>query len=133
MVAKIVKISGGKIMPIRDFNLEWFCANPSICMIAKRGSGKSWVCRSIIKHFRNLPGGVIIAPTDKMNSFYGKFFPDLYIHYEYSSELLEQILRRQELVIQKCIDNYHKGKKVDPRAFLIMDDCLASKGSWMND
>src|SRR4029078_8504605 len=26
-----------------------------------------------------------------------------------------------------------QGKKVDPRAFLIMDDCLASKGTWMND
>ena len=133
MVAKEIKITGGKTMPIRAFNLDWFCQNPSICMIAKRGGGKSWVCRAIIKHFKYLPGGVIIAPTDKMNCFYGKFFPDIYIHYEYTSEILERILARQEAMIEKCKNNYSKGKKVDPRAFLIMDDCLASKGNWMND
>ena len=34
----------------------------SICMIAKRGSGKSWVCRAIIQHLSHIPGGIIIAP-----------------------------------------------------------------------
>ena len=78
----------GKSLPMREFKLEWMVENPSICMIAKRGSGKSWVCRSILKHFRNIPGGVIISPTDKMSSFYGDFFPELFIHYEYKTELI---------------------------------------------
>lgn len=133
MVAKEIKINGGRSMPVREFKLEWFCANPSICMIAKRGGGKSWICRAIIKHFKYLPGGVIIAPTDKMNCFYGKFFPDIYIHYEYNSDTLQRILTRQEMIVEKCKDKYAQGKKLDPRAFLIMDDCLASKGTWMND
>lgn len=130
---KEIKLVGGKSMPIRDFKLEWFCQNPSICMIAKRGSGKSWVCRAIIKHFNYLPGGVIIAKTERMSCFYGKFFPDSYIHYEYKSEILERLLWRQEKIIEKCVAAYERGKKVDPRAFLVMDDCLASKGTWMND
>jgi len=133
MVAKEIKLAGGKSMPIRDFKLEWFCPNPSICMIAKRGSGKSWVCRAIIKHFNYLPGGVIIAKTERMSCFYGKFFPDSYIHYEYKSDILENLLYRQEMIIEKCKEAYKRGKKVDPRSFLVMDDCLASKGTWMND
>ena len=36
-------------------------------------------------------------------------------------------------MIEKCIDKYKIGKKVDPRSFILMDDCLASKGTWMND
>ena len=67
-------LPGGNVMPIRDFKFKWFCDSPTICMIAKRNSGKSWVCRCILKHFSYLPGGVIIAPTDRMSSFYGKFF-----------------------------------------------------------
>lgn len=133
MVAKEIKLNGGKSMPIREFKLEWLSLNPSICMIAKRGSGKSWVCRSIIKHFSYLPGGVIIAKTEKMSCFYGNFFPDIYIHYEYKSEILDNLLYRQELIIEKCKKKYTVGKKIDPRAFLVMDDCLSSKGTWMND
>jgi len=133
MVAREIKVSGGKSLPVREFKLEWFSHNPAIVMIAKRGSGKSWVCRAIIKHFSYLPGGVIIAKTERMSCFYGKFFPDTFIHYEYKSEILENLLYRQEQMIEKCIQKYKHGKKVDPRAFLVMDDCLASKGTWMND
>lgn len=133
MQTKEIKLSGGKTFPIKEFKLESFNMNPSICMIAKRRSGKSWVCRSILKHYENIPCGIIIAKTEKMNCFYGKFFPDLYIHYEYKSEILENLLYRQEQMIEKCIKYYQRGKKVDPRTFLVMDDCLASKGTWMND
>jgi len=133
MSAKEIKLVGGNTMPIREFKLEWFAPNPSICMVAKRGSGKSWVCRAILKHFNYLPGGMIISKTEKMSCFYGEFFPDTYIHYEYKSELIENMLNRQQQMVDKCREKYKQGKKVDPRIILVMDDCLASKGTWMND
>lgn len=133
MSTKEISLTGGRTMPVRDFKLEYFCANPAICMIAKRGSGKSVVCMAIINHFNYLPGGIIISPTDKMSCFYGNFFPQLYIHYQYKSEILESLLYRQRMIIKKCKKRYKSGKKVDPRAFLVMDDCLASKGTWMSD
>lgn len=120
-------------LPVKEFKLEQMCPNPSICMLAKRASGKSWVCRAILKHFTYLPGGLIISPTERMSSFYGKFFPQTYIHYEYSSDVLDSLLKRQRDMINKSIIHYKRGKKVDPRAFLLMDDCLASKGTWMKD
>jgi len=123
----------GKSLPINEFKLDSLSLNPSICMIAKRRSGKSWVCRAILKHYDYIPGGVIIAKTEKMSSFYGKFFPDIYIHYEYKTEILDNLLFRQREMIKKCKKYYRMGRKVDPRAFLVMDDCLASKGTWMND
>lgn len=68
-----------------------------------------------------------------MNPFYGRFFPELYLHYEYKSETIQRILARQQLMLDKYRSNATKGKKVDPRAFLIMDDCLSSKGEWVAD
>lgn len=132
MTIKNIKLDGNAL-PIREFKLDTMCSNPSICMIAKRGSGKSWVSRDIIHHFKDIPGGVIISPTDRMSSFYGKFFPELYIHYQYSSDIIENILNRQREIIDKSKEKAKLGKKVDPRAILVMDDCLSSKGTWAKD
>jgi len=102
-------------------------------MVASRGSGKSYVTRDIIQSHNDIPGGIIISPTDRMSSFYGKFFPDVYIHYKYSSEIIETMLARQTEIIEKAKEKAKLGKRVDPRAILVMDDCLASKGSWAKD
>lgn len=133
MATQEIKILNGPSLQLKEFKLASMGPNPSICMIAKRASGKSWLCRNIIKNYMHLPGGVIISKTERMNPFYGKFFPDLYIHYEYTSEKINRVLERQRQIIEKCKEKHKQGKKVDPRAFIIMDDCLASKGSWMND
>jgi hypothetical protein len=132
MVVKEISIGGAKV-PIREFKLDWMCEDPSVCMIAKRGNGKSWVCRDMLRQFDDIPGGVIISPTDKMSSFYGKFFPELYIHYEYKSEILENILHRQSKIIDKQKEKEARGRKINPHALLLMDDCLSDKGSWKHD
>lgn len=106
---------------------------PSIVMIAKRGSGKSWVVRAILNHFRDIPVGLIISPTDRMNVFYGDFFPDSYIHYSYKSEIIEKLLARQQQMIDKQKEKQAQGKNLDTRAFIVMDDCLGQKGSWVRD
>lgn len=120
-------------LPIKTFKLSQFVTDPAIIMIAKRGSGKSWVVRALLEFFKDIPAGLIIAPTDRMNSFYGKFFPDSYIHYEYKSEIIQNVLSRQTAIIQKEKEKKAQGKKIDPRAFIVMDDCLGQKGSWVRD
>jgi hypothetical protein len=128
-----IKMRGGDSLPVRQFKLQEMVENPSIIMIAKRGSGKSWVTKAIMMHFNKIPCGVVIAPTDRMNSFYNDFFPDTYIHYEYKSELIVKILDRQTQMIDKQRIKKQQGKNLDPRTFIIMDDCLGDKKSWVRD
>lgn len=134
-ITKDITIGGNKSLQIKQFLLENMIENPAIVMIAKRASGKSWVCRAILKHFRDIPAGIIIAPTERMANppFYSEFFPDSYIHYEYKSEIIEKLLYRQHCMIEKQIDAQKEGRIIDPRAFILMDDCLSKKGSWMKD
>lgn len=120
-------------LPIKRFEFTQFEANPTIIIIAKRGSGKSWIVRAIIKHFQKVPAGIIISPTDLMSSFYGDFFPESFIFYEYKSEIIEKLLLRQQKIIEKAKIKAKEGKIIDTRAFLIMDDCLSDKGTWAND
>jgi hypothetical protein len=136
MASKDIELNvGGKLdkLPIKTFNFSQFVEDPAIIMIAKRGSGKSWVVRALLEYFKDIPAGMIIAPTDRMNSFYGKFFPDTYIFYDYKSEIIEKVLLRQQNIIEKAKKKLKEGKHIDSRAFLIMDDCLGQKGSWARD
>lgn len=118
---------------ILEFKLSQMVNDPSIVMIAKRGSGKSFVSRDIVYHYRRMPGGVVIAPTDRMNSFYKFFFPDLFIHYDIKEIILKKILIRQLMMVHKAQVKEKQGKKVDPSCILIMDDCLSRKKSWAKD
>ena len=130
-----VMIGGDKKLQIREFKLDSMVENPAIVMIAKRASGKSWICRDILRNFKDIPVGLIIAPTEKMSDppFYSDFFPDSYIHYQYKSEIIERMLYRQDVMIEKQKEKAKDGKLIDPRGFILMDDCLSKKSSWMKD
>lgn len=131
---KDVEMRDGNKLPIRQFKLEDMVINPAIIMIAKRGSGKSWVVRAVMHHFRDIPCGIIIAPTDRMNPFYNIFFPDSYIHFSYKTEVIQKMLERQTKIIEKSkIRKENGGKPLDARSYIVMDDCLSSKGTWMRD
>lgn len=130
MTKKTISMDGiEKPVEFTEFNLNEMVENASIVIIAKRGSGKSWVCKALIQEFqrRNIPAGIVVSPTDKMNRFYADFFAESYIHQGYSDKVFSRILERQEIMI----DKEKSGKKVDPRIFVIMDDCLGEKGKWL--
>lgn len=136
VISKDIDINtGGKCdrLPIKGFTLDMFVKNPSIVMVAKRGSGKSYNVRAILNYFKDIPAGIIIAPTDKMNCFYGDFFPNTYIFYEYKTEIIEKVLTRQQAIIDKQKEKLKLGKDIDTRCFVVMDDCLGQKGAWIRD
>ena len=108
--------------------------NPRIAIIAKSGSGKSWVIRDILLYLQSIPCGTIIAPTDKMTKFYDDFFPASFIHHEFREDIIPRLLARQKMILEKNDRRKRKGEKLlDPRTFLIMDDCMSSKHLWLKD
>lgn len=115
-------------------NSEGEFINPRICMIAKSGSGKSWVVRNIMYYMREIPCGTVIAPTDKMTKFYDDFVPTCFIHHEYKPAVIPRVLERQKMMLKMNEARVEQGKaKKDPRAFLIMDDCMSAKHLWLKD
>lgn len=131
----------GQVLPIKEFNLDSLIyksdktfLNPRICIIAKSNSGKSWVIREIMKKMSDIPAGVIIAPTDRLNKFYDEIFPPPFIHHEYKPEIMEKLLKRQDKIIEKNNQRLKNGKKpLDTRVLFIMDDCMSAKKQWAED
>jgi hypothetical protein len=70
---------------------------PVIVLIGRRDTGKSYLVKDILYHHRNVPIGTVISGTEAGNGFYNKIVPKLFIHDEYNSILIENILRRQKI------------------------------------
>ena len=112
----------GQILMLEQFNLDRLVyksskdrsyLNPRICIIAKSNSGKSWVIREIMKRMNDIPAGVVIAPTDRLNKFYDTIYPPSFIHHEYKPEIMERLLKRQDMLIDKNLKRIKDGKKIN--------------------
>ena len=107
---------------------------PVIVMIGRRDTGKSYLVRDLLFYHQDIPIGTVISGTEAGNGFYSEHVPKLFIHHEYNTVLIENILRRQKAVLKqvnKDIETYRRST-IDPRAFVILDDCLYDQ-SWTRD
>ena len=107
---------------------------PVVVLIGKRDTGKSFLVRYLLWYQQEIPIGTVISGTEEGNGFYGKMVPRLFIHNEYNSAIIENILKRQRTVlkqVKKEMDAY-KRSSIDPRAFVILDDCLYDN-TWSRD
>jgi hypothetical protein len=107
---------------------------PVIVMIGRRDTGKSVLERDLLYFHQDIPIGTVISGTEAGNGFYAKLVPKLFIHEEYNSVIIENILRRQKVVmkqVNKDIETY-KRTSIDPRTFVILDDCLYDD-KWTRD
>ena len=114
---------------LRKFDMSQITHDKTVVLIGKRDTGKSFLCKDILYHHRNVPAGSVISGTEAANEFYSNMVPPIFIHEEYQPVIIENLLKRQKQLI---IERKTGGKVIDPRAFLILDDCLYDN-SWVKD
>lgn len=119
---------------LRKFDMTSIPADKVVVFIGKRETGKSFLVRDLMYNHRDLPIGTVISPTESANRFFGHMVPPVFIHDEYTERTLDNVVRRQQMVIQQM----EKQKEtygscgIDPRAFLLLDDCLYDS-TWTKD
>tara|TARA_B100000902_G_scaffold395738_1_gene454980 strand:- start:590 stop:1426 length:837 start_codon:yes stop_codon:yes gene_type:complete len=107
---------------------------PVIVLIGRRDTGKSYLVRDLLYYHQDIPIGTVISGTEAGNGFYKEHVPKLFIHDEYNTAIIENILKRQRTVLKqmkKEVEVYRKST-IDPRAFVILDDCLYD-AAWAKD
>ena len=107
---------------------------PVVVLIGRRDTGKSYLVRDLLYYHQDIPIGTVISGTEAGNGFYGAHVPKLFIHDEYNTAIIENILKRQRTVlkqVKKEVELYKKSN-IDSRAFCILDDCLFDS-SWTKD
>lgn len=107
---------------------------PVIVLVGRRDTGKSYLVRDILFYHQDIPIGTVISGTEEGNGFYGKLVPKLFIHNEYNTAIIENVLKRQRQVLKQIkreIQEFNKSS-IDPRTFVILDDCLYDN-TWARD
>ena len=107
---------------------------PVCVLIGRRDTGKSFLCRDLLYYHQDIPVGVVVAGTEEGNGFYGQLVPKVFIHTEYSSGIIENILKRQKGVLKQIKKEQEQKRRstIDPRTFVILDDCLYD-ATWSRD
>ena len=107
---------------------------PVIVLIGRRDTGKSFLVKDLLYYRQDIPIGTVIAGTEEGNGFYGQLVPKLFIHNEYNTVIIENILKRQKQVLKQIKNEREQYNRstIDPRTFAIMDDCLYD-GKWTKD
>lgn len=109
-------------------------SGPVIVLIGRRDTGKSFLVKDLLYYHQDIPIGTVISGTEAGNGFYAAHVPKLFIHDEYNTAIIENILKRQKTVLKQVkreIEAY-KRSNIDPRAFVILDDCLFD-ATWTRD
>lgn len=121
-------------LSLRKFNIQGLKDDSVVVYIGARNTGKTVNLLDTLRYHTTIPIGVIISPTESANHNFEKVCPKMLIYDEYEPEIIQKFLERQ----RKIVSQYNEEKKkygrtdLDPRAFLILDDCLYDK-SWIND
>ena len=114
-------------LELKKFNMSSIEFNPDenkgpvIVLIGRRDTGKSFLVRDLLYYHQDIPIGTVISGTEAGNGFYANHVTKLFIHDEYNSNIIENILKRQKTVlkqVKKEMEAYNK-TKIDPRAFVI--------------
>jgi hypothetical protein len=107
---------------------------PVVVLIGRRDTGKSFLVRDLLYYHQDIPIGTVISGTEEGNGFYSKMVPKLFIHNEYNTAIIENILKRQRSVLKQIKKEMEQFKKstIDARAFVILDDCLYDN-TWSRD
>lgn len=86
---------------LSKFDMSQIKDDSVLVFIGRRNTGKSFLVKDCLYHHRDIPIGTIISGTESASGYYGKFNPSLFIHYEYTPELIANVHKRQNLVIDE--------------------------------
>jgi hypothetical protein len=120
----------GISLNLSKFDVSKIKDDSVVVLIGKRNTGKSFLTKNILYQNRSLPVGTVISGTEGANQFYSCIVPPIFIHEEYTALIISNILKRQKMMMKRI--HSHTNTNIDPRAFLILDDCLYDN-SWQKD
>ena len=107
---------------------------PVVVLIGRRDTGKSYLVKDLLYYHQDIPIGTVISGTEAGNGFYSEHVPKLFIHEEYNTAIIENVLKRQKSVLKHLKKEKESNRSVsmDPRTFCILDDCLFD-ATWTKD
>jgi len=120
---------------LKKFDISNIGKGAIVAIIGRRGQGKSFLVKDLLYYKRDVPICTVISASESSNRFYGDIMPSLFIHNEYSPEIVANLVKRQKIVTNKMktqLATYGKSN-IDPYASFILDDLMYDAPTWIKD
>ena len=119
---------------LKKFDISSIKDDKVVVLIGKRETGKSFLVKDLLYYHRDIPIGTVISATESANRFYGDIVPGIFIHDEYTPPVIDNVIKRQKLLKKRINreNDMYGSSCIDPRSFLILDDCLYD-ACWSKD
>jgi hypothetical protein len=118
---------------LKKFDISTIADNKVVVMLGKRDTGKSFLVRDLLYYHRDIPIGTVVSATECANKFYSHMVPSIFIHEKPDPDIVANAMKRQDKLHRRIRRELAKSNRcdIDPRAFLILDDCLAEGRRWI--
>ena len=118
-------------LELKKFDITSIDDDKVVVMIGKRNTGKSFLIKDLLYYNNHFQLGTVISGTESANHFYRAMVPKMFIHDEFTDRVVENVVKRQKHVLKKKDEEErtYGQSSIDPKSFLILDDCLYDS-SW---
>lgn len=119
---------------LKKFELKKIPNGSTVLMIGRRGAGKSHIVKSLFYEKRDIPIGVVMSGTESANHFYSDIMPNLFIHDEFDEDVIKNLVKRQNKIINKYDDEVARYgySNINYWAFIVFDDLMFDT-SWVKN
>ena len=106
----------------------------SVVLCVGRRDASKYIIKDLLWHKQHFPIGTVISTSEGANAFYSKFIPTMFIHEEFNTNIIGNVLKRQDAIMKQILKDHetHGTSAVDRRAFVVMDDCMYDD-KWLSD
>eukprot|EP00899_Mesostigma_viride_P012222 jgi/Mesvir1/20/Mv19998-RA.1 len=102
-------------LQLRRFDPSTIGDDKVVCIVSKRGGGKTTLATDIMYHKRNIPSGIVMSGTEGSNKHWQNYVPALFVYNCFSRPALQAIIKNQKR-------NARNGKAKS--CFVVLDDCI---------
>ena len=81
---------------LKKFDIKSIKSDKVCVFIGKRDTGKSFLVKDLLYYHKHLPIGTVISGTEGANKFYGHMIPEIFIHDEYTPQIVNNVMVRQK-------------------------------------
>ena len=92
-------------LKLKKFDMRMVDEDAVVCMIGRRRTGKSYLVKDLYYNHRDIPFLTTISATEPANEFFGKIMPKSFIFHDYDENIVNNILKRQQDLIEKMKKN----------------------------
>jgi len=131
---------------VRRFDPDFLQESITCLLVGKRATGKSTLMKDFLYHTKNVPYGIAVSGSESVNQFYTGILPPQFVYDDYSTELMQKLIkfqtkRTQEARARKKLRDKYRGDpqmlranpEIDPRMWLVLDDVLHDVKTFVSD